>query len=408
MKKSIYMIMGTALLMLAACNHEVTPLTVERTSGMVKTEDFATFIQGTGTVNEIKDEAYYKSLREWKKAAFDEKGLATRSISYIFFADYGSMAFRFADIPDSIDVINLWGGVPKFGSLDYQELKACQEIKGMKVVGCRITRLMENNSWVMEAQVPSFMNAYDQYKYDNMGKVVTGKMSEQELEEAARAAGAAACRADISAHQSKDEDGNFPEWIVYTAQPILSEIEKYGLDGYDLDYEPEGDPLSGEGFNMLVEYLSQYIGPKSGNEGTLLIIDRNSGYSTTNLSSYCNFWIYQKYGGLGGASAASQNDFPTNLDPEAGWLPCQVITTENVGDTYGSGCGVLEQMASFQPSTCGQQYGHKGGFASFHGQRDWRLEAEGAEAGKEFRYQHHIKGIRAQQQVEYYNGSAEK
>lgn len=403
--------MGAALI-LASCDKDVKSLTITPTSGVHETETWAEFIQGTGSVNTIGDEAYYQNLREWKKAAFDERGLATRSISYIFFADYGSMAFRFADIPDSIDVINLWGGCPKKGSLDYQEMKACQEVKGMKVVGCRITRILENARWGKEAEIPSFMKAYEKYKYDNMGKVLLNKMTEQELESNALDAGNAALRAEMSANPGKGaasrdaEDPEWPEWCVYASQVLLDEIEEYGLDGYDLDYEPEGDPLSGTCFETMVAYLSQYIGPKSGNEGTLLIIDRNSGYTTTNLYSFCNFWIYQMYGSTGGAGASSQSCFPTNTDPDAGWVPCQVITTENVGDTYGEACHNLEQHAQFQPSTVGQQYGHKGGFASFHGQRDWRLEAEGAEKGKLFRYQHHIMGIRAQQQVEYYKATS--
>ena len=406
MKKTFYILMGAALL-LASCNKDVTPIPVERTSGIHTVEPWAQYIQGTGTVNTIGDETYYQNLRAWKKAAFDKDGIAARSISYIFFADYGSMAFRFADIPDSIDVINLWGGVPKFGSLDYQEMKACQQVKGMKLVGCRITRLLENDSWVMEAEVPSFMKAYEAYKYDNMGRVISGKMTEQELESAARAAGSAACAADAAAHKTVDEEGNYPEWVIYAAKPILDEIEKYGLDGYDLDYEPmgSGEPFSdGTCFATFVKYMSQFIGPKSANPETLLIIDRNSGAGSAEFAPLCNFWIYQKYGSTGGAGAASQGDFGSNLDRESGWVPAQIIVTENVGDMYGEGCGVLEQMAGFQPSTCGQQYGHKGGFASFHGQRDWRLEAEGAEKGKKFRYQHHIMGIRAQQQVEYYKG----
>ena len=407
MKKTIYILMMGAALVLSSCNKDVKPISVERTSGIHTVEPWATYIQGTGTVNAIGDETYYQNLREWKKAAFDKDGIAARSISYIFFADYGSMAFRFADIPDSVDVINLWGGVPKFGSLDYQEMKACQEVKGMKLVGCRITRLLENNSWVMEAEVPSFMKAYEKYKYDNMGRVISGKMTEQELESAARDAGSAACAADAAAHKTVDENGNYPEWVIYAAKPILDEIEKYGLDGYDLDYEPmgSGEPFSdGTCFATFVKYLAQFIGPKSANPETLLIIDRNSGAGSAEFAPLCNFWVYQKYGGLGGASQATQSDFGSNLNRDNGWVPAQIIVTENVGDTYGNGCGVLEQMAGFQPSTCGQQYGHKGGFASFHGQRDWRLEAEGAEKGKKLRYQHHIMGFRAQQKVEYYKG----
>ena len=404
MKKTFFILIGIATLALASCEREAEPLYIERTSGIHEAEAWTNFIQGTGTVNEIRDEQYYADLRAWKKAAFDADGIATRSISYIFFADYGSMAFRFADIPDSIDVINLWGGVPKFGSLDYQELKACQEVKGMKVVGCRITRILENARWGMEAEIPSFMKAYEAYKNDRQGEIVLGKITAQELESAALEAGNAALRADMNAHPGAGATTNqeWPEWCVYASQVILDEIEKYGLDGYDLDYEPEGDPLSGTCFNTMVAYLSQFIGPKSGNEGTLLIIDRNSSAGDASLAQFCNFWIYQKYGSLGGASPASQADFGSNLNRSAGWVPAQIITTENVGDTYSNGCNNLEQMARFQPSTVGQQYGHKGGFASFHGQRDWRLEAEGAEKGKTMRYQHHIMGIRAQSKVEYY------
>ena len=300
MKKTLYILMGAALV-LASCEkvQEVKSLEIERTSGIHQAEAWSEFIQGTGTVNAIGDEAYYQNLRDWKKAAFDADGITTRSISYIFFADYGSMAFRFADIPDSVDVINLWGGCPKKGSLDYQEMKACQEIKGMKVVGCRITRILENARWGMEAQIPSFMKAYEAYKYDNMGKILQGKMTAQELESAALEAGNAALRADVQAHpgkgaNSREAEGGpeWPEWCVYASQVLLDEIEQYGLDGYDLDYEPEGDPLSGTAFNTMVAYLSQFIGPKSGNEGTLLIIDRNSSAGDKDLAKLCNFWIY--------------------------------------------------------------------------------------------------------------------
>ena len=295
MKKTLYILMGAALV-LASCEkvQEVKSLEIERTSGIHQAEAWSEFIQGTGTVNTIGDEAYYQNLRDWKKAAFDADGITTRSISYIFFADYGSMAFRFADIPDSVDVINLWGGCPKKGSLDYQEMKACQEIKGMKVVGCRITRILENARWGMEAQIPSFMKAYEAYKYDNMGKILQGKMTAQELESAALEAGNAALRADVQAHpgkgaNSREAEGGpeWPEWCVYASQVLLDEIEQYGLDGYDLDYEPEGDPLSGTAFNTMVAYLSQFIGPKSGNEGTLLIIDRNSGAGDKDLAKLC-------------------------------------------------------------------------------------------------------------------------
>lgn len=451
MKKNLYAILFAALFA-AACSNESEPLTVKPTSGVDDTPSWATFIKGTLTVNTIGDEDYYENLRQWKEDAFDEDGLARRSISYIFFADYGSMAFRFADVPDSIDVINLWGGCPKIGSLDYAEMKACQEVKGTRLVGCRITRILENAKWGYEATIPSYMRAYYEYKaahqseLDEIDDPVEYSAKETEIENGAKSAGNSALRADISAHQTKDndtwpdDDENWPEWIVYGAGYLLNEVAEYGLNGYDLDYEPEGDPLSGTAFNTFVSYMAQYIGRMADEEykenfvhhsysaeivedgdgytieesfdeevkeieyGDLLIIDRNSSAGDGSLAKYCNFWIYQKYGSLGGASPATQYDFPSNQNPSNGWVTCQVITTENVGDTYSNGCNNLEQMANFQPSSCGQKYGHKGGFASFHGQRDWRLEAEGAEAGKKIRYQHHRYGINAQAKVNYYQG----
>lgn len=406
MKKTIFIALCVALAAVSCVKPEqlrVTPTSGVNESTLSGYEaKLEPYLTGTGTVNAKGDDEYYANLREWKENAWDERGLAKRSISYIFFADYGSMAFRFADIPDSVDVINLWGGCPKLGSLDYMEMQACREVKGMKVVGCRITRILENAKWGMQAEIPSYMEAYENYIDEHQDDIAEGRMTEQEVENNAKNAANAALRADIAAHGHKNADGTFPDWVVYGADLLLNEIWEYDIDGYDLDYEPEGDPLSGSNFNMFVEYMAQYIGPKSENPETLLIIDRNSGVGDSSLAKYCNFWIYQKYGSTGGASPASQSDFPSNLNPDNGWVPCQVITTENVGDTYSNACNNLEQMARFQPSTCGRQYGHKGGFASFHGQRDWRLEAEGAEKGKKLRYQHHRKGIEAQAAVKYY------
>ena len=73
--------MGAALV-LASCEkvQEVKSLEIERTSGIHQAEAWSEFIQGTGTVNAIGDEAYYQNLRDWKKAAFDADGITTRSI----------------------------------------------------------------------------------------------------------------------------------------------------------------------------------------------------------------------------------------------------------------------------------------------------------------------------------------
>ena len=67
MKKIFYVLMSAALV-LAACEkvEDVKSLEIERTSGIHQSEAWAEFIQGTGTVNTIGDEAYYQNLRDWK------------------------------------------------------------------------------------------------------------------------------------------------------------------------------------------------------------------------------------------------------------------------------------------------------------------------------------------------------
>ena len=410
MKKTIYMIAAAALV-LAACQKENASLKITPTSGIHTDPAWTTYIQGTGTVNEIHDDDYYEELREWKEAAYDEEtGLAMRSISYVFFADYGSMAYRFADIPDSVDVINLWGGLPKLGSLDYMEMKACQEIKGMKLVGCRITQVMATDGqWAFDAEVPSFMDAYNKYIEDHEEDVEEGRMTNQQVIDNAISAAKSALKTDMSSHPNPVGDAsdpdNYPEWCQYIGGLLIDEIDTYGLDGYDLDLEPNGDPL-GNVTGTLIQYLSLFIGRGENAEpGTLLVLDQPGGTSYAEYSHLVNFFVVQTYSTTGAGSPAYDGMFPGNTTPKKGaYVNCQVIPCENVGDTYGEGCGSLEQYGNFVHSMTGKKFGHSGGFSSFYGHRDWRLPAEGAEKGKTLRYQHHRKAINAMAKHNYYQG----
>ena len=72
------------------------------------------------------------------------------------------------------------------------------------------------------------------------------------------AAGITALRADMNAHpvrtlvSGSEEDGTaeyeYPEWCVFAADHLLMEVWENDLDGYDLDWEPEGDALDGDRF----------------------------------------------------------------------------------------------------------------------------------------------------------------
>lgn len=60
-------------------------------------------------------EEYYANLRAYKES--------DHSICYLWFADYGvpsSPAYRFAGIPDSVDIVSLWGGYSQEGNARLQ------------------------------------------------------------------------------------------------------------------------------------------------------------------------------------------------------------------------------------------------------------------------------------------------
>ena len=374
-------------------------------------------------------DAYYEALRAYKQS--------DHAIAYIFFGDYGtpySPAFRFMGIPDSVDVVNLWGGFPKPGTLDYEEMHQMRRLKGTKVVGCKIIRLAPNNtnyysqSWAKEAEIPSFMAAYNatyggQYKtnYETIYEttyerlVAEGKSPEEAAaaadetakdgaaaaaETSAMAAGIGALRSDMSANPARtlisgsEDEGNavyeYPEWCVFAADWILMQVWENDLDGYDLDWEPEGDALDGTAFLTFLQYLAQYIGPLSEDPSKLLIIDRNTRFMNgPQYAKYCNYWIHQKYGGTGGASRTTDSDYPLTDDPSTGWVNSQIIVCENVGDTWTTG-GRVEEFAAFNPSAGGR----KGGFAAFHGQRDYNTTESGAD--KDMPYGHIRRAIQIQ------------
>ena len=157
----------------------------------------------------------------------------------------------------------------------------------------------------------------------------------------------------------------------------MKEIWDNDLDGYDLDYEPEGDALSGEKMSTFIYYLSQFIGPMSPNPETILAVDGNP--PATEMAPYCTYHISQSYG-----QTLSESRFN-----KAGWKNSQLIFTENIGDYWKNG-GNMEQQAAFQPSTGGR----KGGFGAFHGQRDYNTTDSGAD--KETPYGHLRRAIQLQ------------
>lgn len=266
---------------------------------------------------------YYKNLRDYKKS--------DHSIAWGWFTDYTqstSLATRFLGLPDSLDICSLWGGIPSDDSTHvdthylpevYREMKYVQEVKGTKLVVPTIIRIRTrpefyDSIWVKQNDPQAAMRAY--------------------------------------------------------AQDLLRPIFENGLDGIDMDYEPEGDPLSGGNLDYFVEYVGQFVGPMAspdstftypdgytikGNPNMLLCIDYYGSAPSGNTNKYTNWYVNQTYGGSPGRV------------PFSGCPTEKVVYTENVGDNWKAAeCGQLLNYARYQPST-----GRKGGFGAFFMHRDY-------------------------------------
>jgi len=266
---------------------------------------------------------YYKNLRDYKKS--------DHSIAWGWFADYTqstSLATRFLGLPDSLDICSLWGGIPSDDSTHvdthylpevYREMKYVQEVKGTKLVVPTIIRIRTrpefyDSIWVKQNDPQAAMRAY--------------------------------------------------------AQDLLRPIFENGLDGIDMDYEPEGDPLSGGNLDYFVEYVGQFVGPMAspdstftypdgftikGNPNMLLCIDYYGSAPSGNTNKYTNWYVNQTYGGSPGGQ------------PFGGCPAEKMVYTENVGDNWKKPeCGKLLTYARYQPAT-----GRKGGFGAFFMHRDY-------------------------------------
>lgn len=266
---------------------------------------------------------YYKNLRDYKKS--------DHSIAWGWFTDYtqtNSLATRFLGLPDSLDICSLWGGIPSDDSTHvdthylpevYREMKYVQEVKGTRLVVPTIIRIRTrpefyDSIWVKQNDPQAAMRAY--------------------------------------------------------AQDLLRPIFENGLDGIDMDYEPEGDPLSGSNLDYFVEYVGQFVGPMAspdstftypdgytikGNPNMLLCIDYYGSAPGSNTNKFTNWYVNQTYGGSPGRV------------PFSGCPTEKVVYTENVGDNWKNAeCGQLLNYARYQPST-----GRKGGFGAFFMHRDY-------------------------------------
>lgn len=272
----------------------------------------------------VRSEEYYANLRAYKKSKHQ-----------IFFGWFGGTGGKgnanspgvLDQIPDSVDIVSLWGGYPELGSYNASVMQKTRKLKGTKFV------------WVLFGSgVERLMRA------------------------------------------------NFPnlpvnEAIDAVAKSIADTTAKYDLDGFDLDYEPGygdysifGD--SGGQFatndpetQRLFKALSKYMGPKSGTE-KLLIID---GQFDVGIEPYIDYLMQQAYGSS--RAIILQNrfiNFGGGVLPPEKFVPCEDFEARwatgggNFSDPVLGTIPSLLGFARWNPTQ-----GRKGGIGAYHAEYEY-------------------------------------
>lgn len=296
------------------------------------------------------DEQYYENLREYKKTkhtlAFGWYAAYAPIAGASGYKDPASWGERIMGLPDSMDIVSLWMGIPSndtasssYAPIAYADMWFVKKNKGTRFVAPTITR---------------------------MNHVITLKDGTEY---------------DLS--QNKNDAG-----IAVYAQHLVDMVIDAGIDGVDLDYEPAGDWLQGDNFTKLVQHIAQYFGPKGSMPEKLLIIDFYSQAPPTATGEYANYFIRQAYSqGTGGIQTAANLQNYYNA-VQAAIPPEKFIVTENFGDfsenggtpfteangntlsTDGSRMYSLEGMARWNPTQ-----GKKAGFGAFYFDRDYYSKA---------------------------------
>ena len=277
------------------------------------------------------DNQYWANLREYKKS--------DHQVFYGWYAAYGnkegvqaaykqsaSWGEHIAGLPDSLDYCSLWMGIPTLENnpIAYNEMRSSREVRGIKMLAPKIIR-MQKETWT-----------------------------------------------------TLDSTG-----IIQYGDTLLSGVFKNDLDGLDLDYEPEGDFLTGNNLTILVKYLGQFLGPMSENPDKLLVIDYYTTVPPSGVGPYINYLVNQAY--TQGTTTTSATFLQSRYNSVSSWCPTnKFIVTENFGDWWATGGSPFTEANGNTLTTDGKQMysmegmarwnptqGQKGGFGAFYFDRDY-------------------------------------
>lgn len=231
----------------------------------------------------LRSEQYYANLRAYKKSKHQ-----------IFFGWFGGtgapgnpeVAGVLNNIPDSVDIVSLWGGVPPVGSYNHELMKKTRELKGTRFVHV------------------FFPNYFDQFKFP------------------------------------KNKEG-----VKQFADTLIKMNKLWALDGIDIDYESHVLSIfSNDAYmELLVSELGKHMGPKSGT-GKLLVIDSFVEGLPVEVIPYLDYYVVQAYSPQGGTVAS----LPYRFEQAPGMPFSKCIAGENFEALWKTG-GLLTAYAAWNP-----------------------------------------------------------
>lgn len=192
-------------------------------------------------------------------------------------------------IPDSVDIVSLWGGIPPVGSYNHELLKKTQQLKGTRFVHV------------------FFPNYFDGFNFP------------------------------------KNEEG-----VKLFADTLIKINTAAGLDGIDIDYEAHVLSIfSNDAYmELLISELGKHFGPKSKSD-KLLIIDSFTETIPSATLPFLDYYVIQNYSPQGGTVNGIQGRLNNQV---RGFPVSKCIITENFESLWSTG-GLLWGFAGWNPDS---------------------------------------------------------
>ena len=234
------------------------------------------------------DEQYYKDLRDYKKTDHE--------ICYVYYQNWrplegvsgykdpASWGERFRGLPDSLDIVNTWLGIPtkEEHPVAYADMKYCQEKLGTRFVMHADASHYRHTVPVLDEDLNPVM------KTDESGKQVPDTI--------------------FLADNINEEN------LQYYARYAVKQVVDAEMDGMDWDFEG----WSSSNLLPVIKECYKYFGPEGKWPEKLIIIDYFGGSPSSDMNPYCDYLIKQAYSGQGaGAAYASGWDHKKQVMVEA-------------------------------------------------------------------------------------------